>query len=460
MRTAFGLLDSETYADTRFKNWRREVLHSFPQGAAPITGLLSMIGDEVTSDPEFNWHEKRFPQRRAKLRGNNPITTTEPTSATTNDGEFIPDGTSKDTDDDLWIKLDRADKFNKNLIVQVETVSSMFRVLDVVFDSTNGVGYVKVRLLRDYEFVSGDRDADTVIRIISSAHIEGGSGEYGGVGYLPQVVMNSTQIERTEFEFTGTAAKTEMKFDESGPYRERARDAYIEHMTRLEKNIIFGQRSLKMAPDHRAGGRIRPLRTMSGIIEFLRLWDAGSDGLSINGTTYAPYSDHDAATNVTDDLKRIIPLPNGNLTKKFWNELVERVGRYHSNKTNEKLVLCGSGAMMVFNELFERNTTTQVEVGAEAYGLRFTRYVTPFGDYWFKSHPLFNDDPLWRNWALIIDIHSLKWRYMPGRDTTLLEHRQLPDEDLRRDEYLTEAGIEMWLPEGNMLIQDVKNYVH
>ena len=48
---------------------------------------------------------------------------------------------------------------------------------------------------------------------------------------------------------------------------------------------------------------------------------------------------------------------------------------------------------------------------------------------------------------------------MQGRDTELLKNRQNNDEDLRKDEWLTEAGLELRFPESHMYLQNVTSYV-
>ena len=59
MSTILGLINAESFATNRFKNYRRTVFYYYPQGAAPLTGILSLMREEVTNDPEFHWEEKR-----------------------------------------------------------------------------------------------------------------------------------------------------------------------------------------------------------------------------------------------------------------------------------------------------------------------------------------------------------------------------------------------------------------
>ena len=39
----------------RPKNWRQKILKLYPNGQAPLTAMLSMMGSSRVDDPEFNW---------------------------------------------------------------------------------------------------------------------------------------------------------------------------------------------------------------------------------------------------------------------------------------------------------------------------------------------------------------------------------------------------------------------
>ena len=42
-------------ADQRPLNWRQKILKLYPNGQAPLTAMLSMMGSSRVDDPEFNW---------------------------------------------------------------------------------------------------------------------------------------------------------------------------------------------------------------------------------------------------------------------------------------------------------------------------------------------------------------------------------------------------------------------
>jgi hypothetical protein len=198
---------------------------------------------------------------------------------------------------------------------------------------------------------------------------------------------------------------------------------------------------------------------MSGIMEFLKLWDAGATGLLVDGATYAPYAFKDPSTNDADDGKRIIDNVDGTLSIKKFNTWAERVTRYGNGKTKEKLILCGSGAALVFSEMLRKNTVVLASEKTKIYGLTLTSISTPVGDFHLMTHPLFSESASLRYQAVILDVWNLKFRPLTDRDTTLRKMIQPNGADRRKDEYLTEATLEFARPDTCMWIKNLTSYV-
>lgn len=463
-QTILGLPDYKKFNDlgqTR-NSHRRRILSTYPQGGCPLTGILSMLKTEPVDSVTHIWYEKRYMPPRSDLRGTNPLTTTAPTDGDATGGTALGAGTVT-ASTDVYIKVAKnIARYAVGAIVRLSSTGAQFRVEQVVpgVADPSLKGYLKVKPVRSFSYATADGANTNNIAGVGTTQGEGASGgNVKGTGYrLPIAVMNQTYIARTPMTFSGTVLKQGMEWDKSGPYKEKARDTVVDHMVALEFQIIFGKRSTTTVPSAVAGEEDLTVRTMSGIIEFLELWDAGDTGLQIDGNTYAPFNTHAAVTDDADDLKRVIENASGNITVDDWNVWAERVGRYHSKMSADKLVLCGSGALMAMHKMFRKESSFEVKVGNEAYGLKFTTLVTPFGDFHFTVHPLFNENPDWRYWALILDVHSLRYRPLKDRDTALLPNRQNPGDDFRKDEYLTEGTLEMWNPEFSMLIKNVRDY--
>jgi hypothetical protein len=364
---------------------------------------------------------------------------------------------------DYYAKVSSTKELKVGGIFRLETTGMTGWILAVTRGVSNELvnGYVKFRLLRAYTIVATtEYDAGVMCRVVGSAYGEGAAQSgLGSLGFKrPVAIMNTTQIIQNQFEFPGSVLEMGLKYDDTGPYQERARDEVINHMTSIERTLIWGKRSTTSRASFDTSQESLSVRTTSGILEFLELWDAGATGLSIDGATYAPYNFKSAATLDSDDTKRVIANADGYVTVDRFNDWAERVGRYHHNRSNEKLVLMGSTALKAFVKMFRMNSSFQVRYGEKAYGLNLVTLTTPFGDFHLVTHPLFNEDTYLRSWAMILDIWSLKYRPLGKRDTRLLKMQQNPGDDFRRDKYLTEFGIEFWQPEGNMVIKNIQDY--
>jgi hypothetical protein len=470
-----GLLSSKKFADEgdRFYSHRRKILHEYPNGSAPLTVILSMIDQEVVTDNRYYWYEKRYKSPKTLTRGTNPITSDAPSTGDADDGTNMTVG-SKATTVAHYVKVDTTVDLRKGQIIQIEGGSSGTIIHLWIESVTRGVtaessnGYVKAYPHRTYTAAAGDdhavstTGADATVRVLGTAFGEGARG--GGVDQTkfkrPINLENTTQIFRTPMEFSGSVLKMGLKYDKTGPYKEKAKDTVVDHMTQIERSLLWGKRGTVMRSDlDGSGGETQAVRTYSGIIEFLELWDAGSVGLTIDGATYAPFSHKGQSTADSDDEKRIIANADGIVNVDRFNVWAERISRYHSRKTRDKLVLCGSQALLALEKMFRMNTTMMVKPGDSAYGLSFTTWITGFGTYHFMTHPLFNEDVSGMGkWMLFLDPNLFKLRALEDRDTKLLKNRQNPGDDFRKDEYLSELGLEAHLVEGNLLVKNISSY--
>jgi len=459
-----GLPSSDKFAaeGDRFYNHRREIMRYFPQGGASLTGLLSMIETEPVNDSIYIWYEDRYVSPTVTCRGTAALTSTAPSTGDADDGTTAGTG-AKAIATDFYLKVSSTVDLKTGHLLRLESTGMTMRVIAVtrgVSDATL-LGYVKVNLQRAYTIASATEYASGVlVRVVGTAMGEGASAT--GIGATsfkrPFPVQNTTQIVYDKFEFPGSVLDMGLKYDKTGPYRKKSQDTLIEHMTGIERSLFWGKRATTSRASFDTSQESLTTRTFSGILEFLELWDAGATGIAIDGATYAPYSQHAAVTLDTDDNKRIITNSSGVMTKKLFDTYIERCGRYHHNRTNEKLVICGSGALMVANEMFQRNSQFQVRYGEKAYGLSLMTYTSPFGDFHFVTHPLWNEDATLRHWMMMLDIWSFRIRPLANRDTRLLKNQQPRGADFRRDAYRTELGLECWQPEGNLLWKNIQTY--
>lgn len=443
-----GLLDTEKFSAERFKNYRRSVFYFYPNGAAPLTGLLSLMSEESTNDPRFLWYEKRMSEQRSVTA----VNTTGAYITNTGTNADAADPFNVAANSTLRIIVGDATLFRVGHQIKIKDIpitggtATLYGTVTASYDGTTGVTGTKDGIdIRVTEAITGIVNGATALGkevwVVGSSFAQGIGDTSSSIYNLPTNLENYVQIFRSPFSFTGTALKTAAKFDSSGPYKDKSKETSIFHMIEMEKAFMFGRKNLYV-------GGATPVYQTGGILYHLEQWEAG--------TTYG----NTAATLDTDDNKRIITNAAGTLSEKQYNGYLERVFRVTNNKTSEKLVLCGSGFLSVINQMYGNKTMLTSRQGEKTtYGMTVVQHDTPFGTVYYKSHPLFSQNPTLRYNALFLDVHNLKYRYMDGRDTALLKNRQNNDEDLRKDEWLTEAGLELRLPESHMYLQNVQDFI-
>ena len=134
--------------------------------------------------------------------------------------------------------------------------------------------------------------------------------------------------------------------------------------------------------------------------------------------------------------------------------------------TASKLGLASLPVISHFNKLGGfMDSTVKVGTDANAFGYNFERSTGSFGHKIMKIETIHGDlslvkEPLFRGnsagFLAMIDLDHVSYRPLVGnglnRDTHITTNVQQADEDLRKDMILTEAGLEVSLPETHALL--------
>jgi len=180
------------------------------------------------------------------------------------------------------------------------------------------------------------------------------------------------------------------------------------------------------------GDNGKPERTTQGVINFIR--------------QYAPLNCDDYSLNASYSTQTW--LAGGETWLKAYLEQIFRYG------ANEKLCLCGSGFLLGIDALAQSSGQINLAPGQKTYGMEISRWLTPFGSIYMKTHPLFSYDATTRNMGVIIEPKELQYKYID--DTTFFGEssaKQHPSGygqrrvDGLNEEYLTECGLEFGLPQ-------------
>lgn len=365
--------------DFRPKNYRELFTLLEPNGNAPLNALLSMGSSESTDDPEYKNFRDELPDRTLTVNG--AIASTSTASIT----------------------IDAADD-NKYAIKGAIIIN---QTTGEVMQATADTTATTLAVTRNIGGTSHQIADNAVLFISGYAAAEGGSSPTA-ISFDASVVSNYTQIFRTAFQVSNTLSSTYLrtgdKMDES------MTKALKLHMSDIERAMFFGYK-------HEANGSTSaPTRYTGGLVNSL------TNVVDIT-TSYASYGGASA----------------GKMSEEgFDSLLMSTVFKYGSN---QKIAFVGETVANQLQQMGKDRWKPTVVEGS--YGVNLIRYTTFAGDLMVHLHPQFRQLNHMKNAMVIVDFPYLSYRYLEGRDTSLLENRQLPDADSVKHEYLTECGLEL-----------------
>lgn len=396
----------------RPKNWRQKILQLYPNGDAPLTAILSMMGEESTDDPEFYWWTKSLATQAATVIS---VWKTSDLSST----EYTTGGAVGDI---LYAHIGSADackEFRPGHQVLLRNTSNFeddtnAKVVSVVLNGSNS--YISVKLLEADPTANGIADCDRIL-VIGNINAEGAPMP-STIAYDPVKHYNYTQIFRTPLSITRTARKTKLRTGDQ--YKEAKRECLELHSIEIEKAFLWSIASEVV------GDNGKPERTTEGLIPTIM---TGSGNVS-NYATDANFSGQSW-------------LAGG---EEWLDMYFEQIFRYGSQ---ERLAFAGSGAILAINKLIKEYGNYELTSSAEDYGIKVKKWITPFGDVNIKIHPLFSYEASNRNTMVIFDPKDLRFRFIddtkfyadPDKQNTGRNRIDGTDE-----EYLTEAGLEFHHP--------------
>lgn len=407
-------------ADQRPLNWREQILYLYPNGQAPLTAILSMLGSEKVDDPQFHW----WTQEQSAVGGAVAAVTTDPALLI----PYVAGGVAGDV---VYIQITTvlANRIREGHQILLRDASDYaVDVVGKVTGVTRGPvnSTVAVKLLEDDDNSTlGDlSDCDT-FKIIGNINPEGGEMP-DAIALNPTKVYNYTQIFRTPLSITRTAKATKLRTGDQ--YQKAKAEALEMHSWEMELAFLWGIRT------ENTGTNGKPERTTMGVINFIRsLAPANCDDYTLN-PTYAGIA-WDAAGG-----------------GKVWlDNMLEQIFRFGAE---EKLVLCGSGFLLGIQALAEAYGTIQLVPGASVFGMKIREWITPFGSIYMKTHPLFSHDATTRNMGIVLEPKELTYKYIDDTafygESSAKTHpsgyggRRL---DGTNEEFLTECGLEFGLPQ-------------
>ena len=397
---------------------------------SPFFIYLSKVGKVPTSDSQF-----RFLEDRTK------IAITDRTFTTSSNLGAI----AEDTTDTMTISS--SPWLIKGMVVMVSsTISDMgegTNAATCVITSVNSATEIEVRWLRENSTsavsINGSSTAVNC-QVIGTAYAEGS----GAPDVWSQELDHNygfTQIFKTACEMTNTARATVYR----GYSDEWARLWNLklrEHKIDIERAMLFGQRAS-------VGG----VQYSEGVVGHII-----AEGVApVADTTQLSYSEGKAYHK---------SIASGAMTYDNFLSDLEVVFDPARGGSSSKLALCSLPVISLFNKIGGSSFVDDSFGGTEdnpgrymfersngTFGHKIMKIETIHGDLSLVKEPLFRG--LSSTFMALVDLDHVSYRPLVGngvnRDTAITTNVQQADEDLRKDMILTEAGLEISLPETHAL---------
>lgn len=298
------------------------------------------------------------------------------------------------------IVVDNGSYFRPDMIVKVPRTGEVLLVSSI---STN-----TLTVVRGYGETSAAaiNDNDPLL-IIGNVNEEGSEAPLDAGG-SPTNEYNYTQIFRTPFSVTNTANACQVWGGKL--LTQEQNDKGVLHRIDIERAFLFGERKEDTSGVH-------PKRETRGLLKFL-----------------------------TKNVKASA----GNLSQTDFNKWLQDVFAYGS----QKKTLLASPLLLTVIDTWANGKLQTVSGAQEKYGIAVFQYISSHGILNIVKEPLF-EGTIYGGYGAVLDMKHIKYKPLEGRDTSLKTNIQAPDVDGRRDEYLTEAGLQVRLPKAHGLITGV-----
>lgn len=396
--------DENFIATQRPQNWRQAMLLLYPNSSeiakAPLTALTSLMKSESTDDPVFHWFQKILDARRLQINANVGAADSQITvnPAFTNTAQSNPSiATILKAGDVLYIE-------QTGEIVRVSADPTSTTIVPV---SRGQAGTTPTAIAN----IAGP-GVNPYMFVVGSAYEEGSLAPTS-VAYDPVEINNYCQIFRSTLSITRTAMRTRLRTGDA--VTEAKRECLEYYTVDMERAFWFnGSKSLTTNNGN-------PLRFTAGIVNQI--------------LAQAP--------------TQIIAAPgNGLIDMNFLEKNLEICFRYGSS---EKMMFGSNLILLAVEQAIRKNSFYKIETGLKEYGMKVSRFVTPFGEIVFKVHPLFNQMQggvtagagftSIANNAYIFDMANIRYRYV---DDVKYEKDLTPiGLDGLKSGYLAECGLEL-----------------
>lgn len=411
----------------RMFNFGERIAELAPQ-ESPFFTYLSKVSKKPTDDPVFKFLEKRHQWQRRNFKLGEASTSTDYTSGQEmagNDGSPV----SVYCDYDKYGKLSSTRCGPMFLIpgqvIAVKDTDKTLRHFKVGTVSTPGANSTDVILTALF---SGTAEfaINADCQIVGSSWGEGTADPDGWTDYLYDR-QGYCQIFKTAIPmFSGTSLATRYR-GQANEYKRVWAEKLMEHKMDIEHAMLFGPGTSSVSTDSTT-------RLSLGMVPYV-LANGTTQSFSYAGSGYDDFIDFCAsffAPESGNSQNKLVLAPRKLLS--WFNKL-------------------GSGTFLG-NVIPSSSYRLDVQQIKGSFGHEVTKINTIFGNLHFVQEPLLRNGL--EDYCVIVDLKNVAYRPLVGngisRDTHIITNVQNNNIDGRKDIIITEAGLEIQLPETHAVL--------
>lgn len=191
--------------------------------------------------------------------------------------------------------------------------------------------------------------------------------------------MNYEQIFRNAWAISGSAKA--VQFHTGSQLAKNKSDAAFFHAEDIERAIIWSQK-------HIGTNNGQPFRIQDGLLK----------QIEDNGGQVATQGNDISQAELRDFLRLV-----------FAHNI--------KGQPNERIAFCGDIALQTLNEAVRLDATQNFVTEDTEFGLKFHRFISPFGEVKLMTHPLMNENPVWQEELYIFHPAAIRTRWLRSTDS-------------------------------------------
>jgi len=433
--------------------------------ASPFFAYLSKVAKKPTDDPVFKFLEKRHQWQRRNFF-------VKAADTLTADGSWIAEefnlsSFEVDVDYDIYGRKVSGGQYKAEFLqvgqmIAMEATATLsssaspviayYRITGVTQNTTDtsiNAAYVKaVKTGVENGEISTYASGDTLVfadngdgQVIGSAYLEGDTAPTGGWRDEFFSREGYAQIFKTVVPlFSGTSLATRYRGD-ANEYMRVYQEKLMEHKMDIENALLFGYGVTDESSTDAA-------RKTWGILPYTEIYGR------VKTFTYAS-SGYDDFVDAMSDIFDAESGAGGSKMVLASRSIMNWLNKLGGSSFLGNTMSSGVGAA-ADGVPTSSNYGVSIDKGQSLFnGVNVTQVDTLYGTLNFVMEPLLRGP--WANHAIVVDLNNVAYRPLAGngesRDTQILTNIQNNDVDGRRDMILTEAGLEIQLPETHAILK-------